>query len=131
MAIANYLESTGDLIAKNIVHQALHMIELPESQRTRILGRTLANVQTALVDAVHAIKKEDRALARQVALRKPEVKAMAREELDDLSRMLRTGEIETEGFRNAADVVGQADRLLHDIRKMSEILADGGGHEKE
>ena len=40
--------------------------------------------------------------------------------------MLRSNEIELELFRIAADVVGQADRLFHDIRKIAEIVADEG-----
>jgi Na+/phosphate symporter len=106
------------------------MIELPESQRTKILGNTLANVQTALVDAVKALASEDRALARQVAARKPEIKTMAASEQAELGKRLQDGDISLEVFRIAADVVGQADRLFHDIRKMCEILADGSGHEK-
>jgi phosphate:Na+ symporter len=126
VSIANYLESIGDLVAKNLVVQAEHLVDLEPKNEERLVSGTLENVAGCLEDAVRALASEDRVLARRVATRKPEIKAMAKDELNGLSQSLRTGEIELEVFRIAADVVGQADRLFHDIRKMSEILAVGG-----
>jgi len=125
VAIANYLESMGDLVAKNMVAQALHLVDLNEVDRAKLAGTTLEAVQVSLKDAVQALSDEDKELASRVAARKPEVKAMAAAELSRLGEMLRSGEIELDVFRVAADVTGQADRLFHDIRKMSEILANG------
>ena len=113
------------LVAKNMVAQAMHLVDLNEVDKAKLAGSTLEAVQVSLRDAVQALSDEDKELASRVAARKPEVKAMAAAELSRLGEMLRSGEIELEVFRVAADVTGQADRLFHDIRKMSEILANG------
>jgi phosphate:Na+ symporter len=124
VAISNYLESMGDLIARNLVVQAMHILDLGGPGGGRLVSATLEAVVRSFNDALKAIETDDRQLARQVAARKPEIKALANEELLTLGAMLNNGEIELELFRIASDVVGQADRLFHDIRKMCEILAD-------
>jgi hypothetical protein len=40
-----------------------------------------------------------------------------------LGELLSSGEIELETFRIAVDLVGQAKRLFHDVRKIANILA--------
>jgi hypothetical protein len=40
-----------------------------------------------------------------------------------LGELLSSGEIELETFRIAVDLVGQAKRLSHDVRKIADTLA--------
>jgi phosphate:Na+ symporter len=124
VSIANYLESTGDLVSKNLIAQALHLVDLEDVPLPSLAGTTLAAVVVSLRDVLLAIEREDSDLARSIIARKPEIKNMAGEELKHLGRLVRKGGIELEVFRIAADVVGQADRLFHDIRKIAEILAE-------
>jgi phosphate:Na+ symporter len=123
IAIANYLESMGDLVARNLITQGLHLVDLDKAQQIRIEGTTLEAVVESLRDVLRALEDDDRQLAHDVAARKPVIKRMANDELANLARMLRAGEIDLEVFRITSDVVGQADRLFHDIRKMAEILS--------
>lgn len=124
-AIANYLESTGDLIGTDLVAQGLQRAGRGKAiGATGDVGQPLWDaVGEALRDVLRALADSDPALADAVARRKKKIHALADTAVESLGLLARTEQIELETFRVDADVIGQVKRLFYNVRKIAKIIA--------
>lgn len=129
VAIANYLESTGDLIATNIAIQSEQRLRAriePESE-SREVGRPLWNVVGEMLDEVlQAIRDDDAERARRVSSRKAEIHAMTDRAIERLGLLAHADRIDIEELRISTDVLGQLKRLYYNVRKIADIVAARG-----
>ena len=126
-SIANYLESTGDLIGTDLVTQGLHRLDRGQATgATGDVGRPLWDaVAESLRDVLRALADNDHERANAIAKRKKEIHALADTAVESLGLLARTGQIELEAFRVDADVIGQVKRLYYNVRKIAKIIATG------
>ncbi len=131
IAVANQLESIGDITARDLVTQGLHRLEadLTMSEETQRAFRPLVSaVVDSLRNALAALESGDMQLAQNVIDRKAQVRSLARAATDHLGRRLLADEPNrVELFRLETEVVGQSQRLFyHTLQIANTVLA--GNH---
>jgi phosphate:Na+ symporter len=88
ITVSNFLESTGDLVARGLIQQADHAVDLGKQPSMADVGGVLQTVVGAFEDVLRAIEAEDYEGARAVAARKREIYDMADRELEVLAEGL-------------------------------------------
>jgi phosphate:Na+ symporter len=128
IAVANQLESIGDIAARDLVAQGTHRIEagLSFSAETQRAFRPLVRVVVdSLRDALAAVTSGDIQLAQNVMDRKAEMQSLMRAATDHLGRRLLAQEPNrVELFRMESEVVGQSQRLFYHTRQIARIVLD-------
>jgi phosphate:Na+ symporter len=126
LAIANNLESIGDLIETNLVAQGHQRIDqnVQFSAGTReVIQPLYAAVADALSDALRALGEEDTELATAVVGRKKDIERLADRAMEHLGRRLladEPGRIEV--FRVEADIISLVKRLYYYIKRIAKVV---------
>ncbi len=127
LAVVNYLENAGDIVASNMVTQGLRRLEhqLTISAPTR---ETLQNLHRAvegdLRDALTAFQQLDAPLAERVVANKVPFERSTRAALELLRRRLIADEpSRTRTFQMEVDLVAQLQRLHYLARRIAKVVA--------
>ena len=109
MAVANYLESTGDLIETNMVTEGLQRIALNlhfSPGTLEVIQPLYEAVADALRDALTSLANDDRELALKVVARKGEIEKLATAAMQHLgTRLLADEPRRIEAFSLETDIM--------------------------
>ncbi|MCB1204129.1 MAG: Na/Pi cotransporter family protein [Verrucomicrobiae bacterium] len=127
LSIANYMESTGDLIGTDFVAQGMHTVDhsIATDSATTPLRPAWSAVAASAADVLSAIESGDVEIAREVIHRKAEIHSQIDQALKSLGLLMKEGKMDLEGFRITVDLVGLIKRLYYNVRKVAQVLVRG------
>lgn len=127
LSIANYLESTGDLVGTDFVAQGMHTVGHTISPDIAIapLQPAWSAVSASAADVLRALESGDVEIAREVIHRKAEIHSQIDWALKALGQLVKEEKMDLEGFRITVDLVGLIKRLYYNVRKVAQILVRG------
>ncbi len=135
LAIANYLESIGDMVETNMVEvgkQRLKAGFIVSNVTRRVLSDYHALVTQQVAQAVKAMSDNDAVLAKQVIDAKDDLSRLAREAEKHLTRRLSSNEPDRIiAFRLESEIIENLKRVYYFSKRIAKVVLDANRDEKQ